>query len=192
MKKTLKDLTREDWNALFPLKLVPHNPVWKRIYEAEKKLILEAVGAGSIVRIEHFGSSSIPRIQSKPYIDMMVEVPKGLLFDEELIQRFETIGYSHFEIPARENIEAYSTFVKGYQLEGPSEQIFHIHMCPSDNWMWRQIEFRDYLNANEQRALEYEQLKLALFTKFKDDRVAYRIGKTQFIHDTLAMVDAEK
>ena len=192
MKKTLKDLTREDWNALFPLKLVPHNPEWKRIYEAEKQLILETVGEDAILRIEHFGSSSIPRIQSKPYIDIFIEIPKRLLFDEALIQRFETIGYTHFEVPARENIEAYSSFGKGYRVEGPSEQIFHIHMCPPDNWMCRQIEFRDYLNANEQRAVEYEQLKLDLVAKFKNDRGSYVLGKTQFIHDTLAMIDAEK
>ncbi|MGB3589964.1 MAG: GrpB family protein, partial [Tunicatimonas sp.] len=67
MKKTLYELTKDDWNTLFPIELVDHNPEWKNIYENERKLILEKIGAKSILRIEHFGSSSIPSIKSKPY-----------------------------------------------------------------------------------------------------------------------------
>ena len=38
MKRSLKDLTKEDWNSLFPVELVDHNPKWKGIYEKEKQL----------------------------------------------------------------------------------------------------------------------------------------------------------
>jgi GrpB-like predicted nucleotidyltransferase (UPF0157 family) len=189
MKKTLYDLTKEDWNTLFPIELVDHNPEWKNIYENEKQRILEKVGQEIILRIVHFGSSSITSIKSKPYIDLMIEIPKDLLFDEQLIDQFTKLGYSHFKVPARENIEEYSTFGKGYNLDGKKEQIFHIHMCPKDNVMWKQIDFRDYLNANKKRAKEYEDLKIELASKFKNDRGSYVLGKTDFVKETLELIE---
>jgi GrpB-like predicted nucleotidyltransferase (UPF0157 family) len=188
MKKTLYDLTKEEWNTVFPIHLVEHNSEWKNIFENEKKRIINKVGNEIILRIEHFGSSSIPSIMSKPYIDLMIEIPKQLLFNEDLIAKFTELGYSHFVVPARENIEAYSTFGIGYNLDEKKEQIFHIHMCPKDNVMWKQIDFRDYLNMNLESAKAYEKLKLDLASKFKNDRGAYVLGKTDFINETLELI----
>lgn len=188
MKKTLNDLTKDDWNTLFPIELVDYNPEWKNIYDREKERIVSKVGKEKILRIEHFGSSSIQNIKSKPYIDLMIEIPKNLLFNEGLIGQFTELGYSHFVVPERENIEAYSSFGKGYNLDGVKEQIFHIHMCPKENVMWEQIDFRDYLNANPDRAKEYENLKIKLATKYRNDRGAYVFGKTNFVNETLQII----
>ncbi|PXX26490.1 GrpB family protein [Arenibacter sp. ARW7G5Y1] len=188
MQKSLYDLTKDDWNRLFPIELVDHNPEWIAIYEKEKELIIEKVGKDIVLRAEHFGSSSIPGIKSKPYIDMLIEIPKKLLFDENLIEKFAHLGYSHFKVPSRENIEEYSSFGKGYNLNGEKEQIFHIHMCPKDNVMWQQIEFRDYLIADKKRAKEYEKLKLDLASKYRNDRGAYVLGKGEFIKETLNLL----
>lgn len=57
MKKTLHDLTKEDWNTLFPVKLRDHNPEWKVIFNSEKEAILEVLG-DNVLRIEHFGISN--------------------------------------------------------------------------------------------------------------------------------------
>ena|SRR5690606_2351187 len=189
MKKNIKELNKADWNRLFPIELVDHNPEWKNIYENEKEQIIKKVGNEIILRIEHFGSSSIPNIKSKPYIDLMIEIPAKLLFNESLITKFSELGYTHFKVPARENIEAYSTFGKGYNFDGKKEQIFHIHMCPKENVMWKQIDFRDYLNSNEKRAKEYETLKLKLASEFKNDRGAYVLGKTDFVNETINLVN---
>lgn len=188
MTKSIKELKKEDWNRLFPIELVDHNPEWKNIFKKEKQRILYKIGKEKILRIEHFGSTSITSIKSKPYIDLMIEIPKELLFDEKLIGQFSELGYTHFKVPARENIDEYSTFGKGYNVDGTKEQIFHIHMCPKDNVMWKQIDFRDYLNSNEKRAKEYESLKLKLASKFKNDRGAYVLGKTDFVNETINLV----
>ena len=84
---------------------------------------------------------------------MLIEIPTELLFDQDLIAKFETLGYS------------YMSFGKGYRFDGKKEQIYHIHMCPKDNAMWEQLLFRDYLNENEDRAKAYEELKLELASK---------------------------
>ncbi|WP_242203815.1 GrpB family protein [Aestuariivivens insulae] len=189
MKKTLYDLTKDDWNTLFPIQLVDHNPEWKNSYEKEKERIIEIIGSEKILRIEHFGSSSISSIKSKPYIDLMIEIPEELLFNEKLIDQFSELGYSHFKVPARDNIEEYSTFGKGYNLDGTKEQVFHIHMCPKNNIMWKQIDFRDFLNSNFDRAKQYENLKIELAKKFKNDRGAYVLGKTEFVKETLELIE---
>jgi len=188
MKKSLNDLTKEDWNRLFPIELVEHNPDWKNIYENEKKRILSKVDQDIILRIEHFGSSSIPKIKSKPYIDTMIAIPKELLFTEQVIKPFQDLGYSYFKVPERDNIDAYMSFAKGYNPDGKKEQIYHIHMCPTENIMWKQIDFRDYLNTNEERAKQYEELKLKLASEFKNDRGAYVLGKTDFVNETIDII----
>lgn len=191
MSKTLYELTKEDWNSLFPIELVHHNPNWKSAFEKEKKAILSHVGSESILRIEHFGSSSIPKIKSKAYIDLLVEIPTNLLFDEDLIERFKTLGYSYFKVPERDHIPAYMSFAKGYRFDGKKEQIFHIHMCPKDNIMWEQLLFRDYMNENEGLANEYEKLKLDLAEKFINDRGAYVLGKNDFIKKTMEIIKSQ-
>ncbi|WP_299254125.1 GrpB family protein [uncultured Aquimarina sp.] len=190
MKKTLYDLTKKDWNTLFPIQLVNHSPKWKTIYKQEEQLITNTISKEFITRIAHFGSTSIPDIKSKPYIDIIIEVPKESLFNENIIKQFETIGYTYFLVPKRDEFEAYMNFGKGYKLDGTKEQIFHIHMCPSDNLMWEQVKFRDYLISNPLRAKDYEKLKITLAEKHKNDRGGYVLSKTNFINETLALINS--
>lgn len=50
MKKKLSDLTREDWNRLFPVELVDQNPEWKTLFEEEKARIIEKARCEIILR----------------------------------------------------------------------------------------------------------------------------------------------
>lgn len=181
----LSQLTKEEFNALYPVVLVDHNPEWGRLFESEKALILATIDEGLIKRIEHFGSSSIPGIKAKPYIDILIEIEKEMLFNEDLIEQFKTIEFQHFKVPERDGIDAYMSFGKGYYNDGTKAQIFHIHMCPADNFMWSQIYFRDYLITHPDRLKAYETLKLELASKYKNDRGAYVLGKTSFVKETL-------
>ncbi len=189
MAKQLRDFTREDFNRLYPIELKDHNPNWKYIFQQEKKYIEENTNPNQILRIEHFGSTSISGIKAKPYIDLLIEIPKELLFDNDLILQFERFGYTHWEVPQRENIDAYMSFGKGYNTEGRKDQIFHIHMCPKENVMWNQLKFRDYLISHSERAQAYETLKIDLASKFKNDRGSYMLSKTTFIQETLKLTE---
>lgn len=189
MAKELKSLTKEEWNTFFPVELVAHDPSWKELFAQEKQLLLTAIGPETLVAVEHFGSSAIPGIMSKPYIDLLVAIPPEYLFSEELIRQFEALGYVYFKVPQRGNIDAYMSFGKGYRVEGFSEQIYHLHVCPASNVMWEQLIFRDFLTAHPMRAYQYERLKLELAAQFKHDRGAYVLGKDRFIADTLALAN---
>lgn len=185
MKESLDELTKEDWDTLFPIELVPHDPSWTEVFKAERQNIIEKLGDQTVLRIEHFGSTSIPNISAKSYIDIIIEIPKGLLFDEEVIKKLSTLGYHYFRQTG--NVADYMIFVKGYNLNGEKEQVYHIHMCSKENEMWDQISFRDYLIANPERAKAYDQLKLKLASRYRNDRSGYRIAKSDFINETLKM-----
>ncbi|MDW3194434.1 MAG: GrpB family protein [Cytophagales bacterium] len=184
----LSQLTKEQFNTLYPVELVDYNPNWVRLFDAEKAMILSAVDSNLLGRIEHFGSTSIPGIKAKPYIDILIEIDESMLFNEGLIDQFKPIGYQHWKVPERDGIAAYMSFGKGYYNDGTTAQIFHIHMCPANNFMWKQIAFRDYLIAHPERAQAYESLKTDLAAKHKNDRGAYVLGKTDFVVETLAMI----
>ena len=181
--KQLTDFTKEDWDRLFPIALEPHNPQWKSIFEAEKSQIEEALIAEEDLQVEHFGSTSIPGIASKPYIDMLIVIPSEWLFDPGIIKAMEKLDYQYFE---RTDATAnYMIFVKGYHTDGTTDQVFHIHMCTADNDMADQLAFRDALIADPAKAQAYEELKLQLAKEYKHDRSGYRIAKGAFIAEVL-------
>ena len=53
--------------------VVTYDENWVRLFEVEKELIA-GVFKDNIIRIEHFGSTSIPELSAKPIIDIMVFV----------------------------------------------------------------------------------------------------------------------
>ena len=69
MKKSLYDLTKDDWNTLFPIELVNHNSEWKSIFEKEKENILTIAGS-YITRIEHFWKYFYSQYQGRNHISI--------------------------------------------------------------------------------------------------------------------------
>lgn len=61
-------------------------------------------------------------------------------------------------------------------------------MCPAHNITWQQLEFRDFLRANPEKAREYEELKRELALKFENDLGSYILGKTDFIKETMDLM----
>jgi len=82
------------------------------------------------------------------------------------------------------------SFGKGYRFDGIKEQIFHIHMCPKSNLMWKQVQFRDYLIDHPIRAKAYEDLKIKSAIHHKNDRGGYVLSKTDFINETLELIES--
>lgn len=189
MSCPLYELTREDWNRLFPIHLVEHSPAWKHIFQQEKELILSKISDIQPLFVEHVGSTSIPGIQAKPYIDILIVVKEEWMFSQVLIDRMSEIGFTYFLVPKHEEIESYMSFGKGYNLDGVAEQIFHIHLCTEDNFMVNQVRFRDKLRANTKLAQAYETLKAAAAITFQNDPGGYRNSKSNFIREVLASQD---
>lgn len=165
---TLKEL----WE-LFPIVLVPYNPDWA-IWANEEIEYLSYLLSEFNPRLSHIGSTAIPGIKSKNIIDILVEFPPEINW-EDVRTLMEEVGY----ILMSQSCNRMS-FNKGYTPQGYAERVFHIHFrIAGDN---DEICFRDYLRSNPQIASEYEALKLSLLPKYKNDRDGYTNAKTDFVH----------
>ena len=179
--KRVNELSKEEIARIFPVKLSPYNSQWATIFNQERQLISNTLG-DIIVRIEHFGSTSIPNLTDKDTIDILVDIRDNELLNESIIEKMRDISYDYF---LQEDGEPpYGVFVKGYNTTGVMEQTFHVHVGPQNHKLWDRLYFRDYLRENHEIARQYETLKIELAETFKFDRVGYRIAKTDFVTRT--------
>ena len=169
------------------IRVVDYNSQWPRLYEEERRRILEVLGH-IIVGIEHTGSTAVPNLGAKPIIDIMVAVPNPS-DAKKRIKPLESIGYEY--VPKREaSIPERRYFHKG---RPPKEQHYHLHMVELTSDFWkRHLLFRDYLRTHSKVAQEYYELKKTLAIKCSSDRDAYTTAKTAFIESVITKAKVEK
>lgn len=157
--------------------LIPHNPAWAQLFQAEAAELQAAIGP-YVLDIQHVGSTAIPGIPAKPIIDIGIAVAN---FEEaaRCIAPVEALGYLYrgeLGIPRRHY------FVK--RVGGNSTYHLHMNEVQSTDWQ-QQIALRDYLRQHPAVAQEYAALKVRLAEQFPIDRVAYTEGKSGFISQVL-------
>lgn len=176
MTKPLEEMSKEELGKLFPIIITQYDQLWPELYLHEKSVIEKAVSMSNIVRISHFGSTSVPGMSAKPTIDILLELCDNA-DTKELIHQFKTIGYKYS--PQRDNPSPHMMFMKGYGTNGFEVQAYHVHVRYSGDW--DELYFRDFLIINSEIAKEYGNLKIKLKEEFEFDREAYTLGKTEFI-----------
>ncbi len=180
MNKNLDNLSTEELGKLFPVVITESNSEWKKWFEIEKSELEKILGKEIALRIEHFGSTAIPDLKSKPTIDILVEIPETEITKSKIIQKMKSEGYRF--IPRNDCLPPYIMFVKGYTDEGIKVKSYHIHMAPKNHrGLWDRLYFRDYLISNPETKKEYEKLKIKLAARYKHDREAYTEEKTEFV-----------
>jgi len=177
---TLEYLPPEELGKLFPIQIVPYDKRWVNIYISESALVKDKLGDSIALKIEHFGSTAIFGLSSKPIIDILVEIPpltdklKDLIIKEMAAIDYHFIWRTDDKVP-------YMHFVKGYTVAGFRGNVFHVHMGDKTHSLWDRLCFRDYLRQNKRIATEYETLKISLAKEFKFDREAYTNAKSEFV-----------
>lgn len=160
------------------VQLEPHDKQWEKVAVQTIEKLNSILGDDAI-DIQHIGSTAIPAIKAKPIIDIVVGVDdfeRVMLHNEQLRQ--EGIFYRGSDV------EEQLLYVMG-DMENDT-RTHHIHIVKWNGTEWRNyIHFRDYLNANENVALQYQQLKEELESKYAADRVAYTNGKQDMIDNIL-------
>lgn len=169
----IENMSLEELWDLFPIIFVENKDSFKNIYLEEENNLKSLLG-NDIKRISHIGSTSIKNIKTKPIIDILIEIN----FDnkDNIKDNLLKNGY----ILMNENTNKIS-LNKGYTINGYADKVFHIHLKNYGDC--DELYFRDYLNENEQKAKEYEKLKLELYNKYKPNRDLYTKGKTEFINE---------
>ncbi len=156
------------------VELADHDPEWEQIARDTIGRLWRVFG--SVAKdIQHVGSTAIHPIKAKPIIDIAVAVED---FDKvmELIPALTNEGFIH----KSEINDEWQVYFVCHDFENDI-RTHNIHVVKGDrkNWM-DYLLFRDYLNSHPDAAYEYERVKLELVKKYKNDRVAYCDGKTEF------------
>ena len=72
-----------------------YDPEWPARYEAEARLIRDALGAGFEYRVWHAGSTAVPGLAAKPIIDVVLAVPDRERWPS-LVQPLATLEYLYW------------------------------------------------------------------------------------------------
>lgn len=173
----LENMSLEKLWELFPITFTNNTKHFEEIYLDEEKYLKSLLG-NDITRISHIGSTSIANIKTKPIIDILIEIN----FDNKDTIK-EILLNNDYHLMS-ENINKIS-FNKGYTINGYADKVFHIHIKKYGDC--DELYFRDYLNENQQKAIEYEKLKLDLYEKYKPNRDLYTDGKSQFVTEIVSI-----
>ncbi|MEA2507997.1 MAG: hypothetical protein QOG21_79 [Actinomycetota bacterium] len=162
-----------------PVILVPYDPAWPGLFEAERDSLEATLDGWIYGAIEHVGSTAVPGLAAKPIIDIMV----GVVDREEARGAFAHLaGLGYLYAPYR--TDTMHWFCK------PSVAVrtHHLYLMEKDHPEWQaHIAFRDHLRRHPETARSYEQLKWELAKRLRNDREAYTLAKTAFVAEVVSM-----
>ncbi len=155
---------------------MPHQSEWdenaKNVIILLKKLLKDIA-----IDIQHIGSTAIFSICAKPIIDIVVGVQNvdSIMTYVELLKQYHILFHG-------EVISGQKFFV----IENKEMRSHHIHIVKWNGTDWNNyLDFRDYLNANLQKAIIYNDLKQKLAKQFSKDRKSYTSNKQKMIQQLL-------
>ena len=160
------------------LELLDYREDYKEIYEEEKKELLN-IYKDKIYQIEHVGSTSIKGIKSKPIIDINIQTN-----DLEDFKKFtESIVEGNVYTVKKEPTLGGDYLIRKEE-DGKVKALIHVYQTGDMNGV-TSIMFRDYLNNHEEERKRYEELKIELYKKYKDERKKYTSGKDKYIKEVI-------
>lgn len=175
---------RIDALAREPITLVPHDPHWAKSYAEMEALLWSMAPEGLFTRIVHIGSTAIPHIPAKHIVDVQVEVTDLERVKVEVVPLLLAHGMEFIWRPTMgESAPFYAWFIR---WDDHGNRTHHIHMVLPDQASVDRIRFRDALRRDPVLADRYAALKIRSAALYRDDRVAYTQGKSQFVAEVLA------
>ena len=123
-----------------PIHLAEYDPEWPRLYEREAERIGAALGP-KMLRIEHVGSTSVPRLAAKPLIDIVLVVADTT--DEgAYVPTLEAAGYV---LRIRE-----PDWFEHRLFKGPDTNVNVHTFSEGCDEVDRMVGFRDWLRAHDE------------------------------------------
>lgn len=180
-----------------PAALSDYDPGWPSRAEqllADIRAALRGVPGGSDAAYDHIGSTSVPGLAAKPFIDLQVRM-SSLPSDAALTESLEPLGYRRArgarpdspgvdrDIPRGARIVDDVVWEKSLFVHDDGV-IVHIRRSDSP-WGEYTVWFRDWLRAHPQERERYEALKRELSAENmgKPDYDDYTRAKTEFFDE---------
>jgi len=163
-----------------PVEIVDYDPVWSATF-TELGASLRAALGDVAMRIDHVGSTAVPRLAAKPIIDVQISV-RSFEPIEAFRAPLQDLGYVH----RADNPER----TKRYFREPPAQRRTHIHVRQLGSFSQQfPLLFRDYLRCHPVAAAEYAAVKRQCAERFRNDREGYIEAKDSFVWEIIRRAD---
>ncbi len=162
------------------VELKKHLKSWKKYFDIESKKLKKILHEFDI-EIEHIGSTSIPNMEAKPIIDILIGInPFSAL--KTITKILEMHNYILSPISFGKNELLFAKVEKGED----SRRTHYIHVVERNGNKWdNYILFRNYLIANPNEAKRYLKLKKELSISYSNNRMGYTEKKGEFVKEIL-------
>ena len=160
-----------------PVKMLPHNPIYGRVFSRIKKLVESEVTS---CKVAHFGSTSIAGMVSKPIIDIFVLIDEHRI--PAVISTLKSLGFHDADWREPSGNDSPPVMFAGIVTDGNQFNI-HAHITSRDSERYRDaMIFRDRMLSDPDLFDEYAALKMSAVNKgiptadanngYKDDFMA--------------------
>ena len=161
------------WWQPQPVEVVPYDPEWPARYDEVARLIRGALG-DRVIALSHVGSTSVPGLAAKPFIDVDLTVADSS--DEAMyLPTLEAVG---FALRLREPDWEEHRLLR--HQHPPT--ILHI-FSPWAREPRRHLLFRDWLRSHAEGRELYEAHKLQLGLRGFTDAMDYNNHKAAVVYD---------
>ena len=168
-------MTPEEIGQLFPIEVVPYDERWPQLFMAEAALVSGVLG-DEVCTIEHIGSTAVPWLAAKPIIDSLLLVKKlDSRAKQQLIEQLRPLGYENM---TNAETELTMEFGKGYDVDNPLRQKYHLHVEQVEAMPSPKTIFRDRLRSSRVLREKYTKLKHELAQQYRHNRVLPLSGRS--------------
>jgi GrpB-like predicted nucleotidyltransferase (UPF0157 family) len=170
MKKVDEDITIAEYN--------PHWVIWYQEETAQLRNVFPNA------KFEHFGSTSVSGLDSKPIVDILVGLLGVLELSDAERRKLELLGYEILGsagVPGR------------IYCRKRGERSFNLAVTQFDSTLWRDnLLIRDYLRSRPDEVKNYAQHKLDAYHKGYRTLLAYSDYKADFMSRLLQRAKMER
>ena len=162
------------------LELFDYREDYPSIYEDEKEELL-GIYKDRIKYIDYVGSTSIKGIKSKPIIDINIQTD-----DLDDFKKFTETNVEGDVYTVKKEPTLGGDYLIRKEEDGKVKAFIHVYKTGDINGITSML-FRDYLNSHEDERKRYQELKIELYDKYKDNRKEYTHGKDEYIKKIIAL-----